>query len=296
MGVSGYSVEIPPETLLRLERALKRQWLRYRTELQRCQETLSERAVHESRVAARRLLAILELLEGFLSPGRIKKTRRCLKRHLDIFDDLRDAQVLLRAARPWQRGSPQARLFYQWLRAREGRFAKDAQARVRRLRPKAVSKLVRACRDELRTAWNSATHQTASRCLLRAVDRAFGRTDRRRARIDPRRTETIHRTRVAFKKFRYMVEALAAQVLPVRKEFLENLRQYQARMGEIQDAQILVGAVEKFLRKRNIASGPGRELREQVLTKRQTVIESYLEIMDQMQGFWPLPEAARRST
>ena len=290
------AVELPPEVLRGLERALKQQWQRYRAELQRCQERLSEDSVHESRIAARRVLATLELLEGFLSQGLLKKARRSIKQHLDIFDDLRDAQVILRAARPLRRSSPLARLFYHWLRVREEHFTRQAQACVHRLRPKVVGKLVHECRKELRAGLSKAPFEVAGARLLRSVDRAFARAEHRRARIDPRRAETIHRTRVAFKKLRYMLEVLAAHVIPMRKEFLEALRRYQTRMGNIQDVQILLLAVDKFLRKRNITSEPGRKLRERVMAKRQALIESYLEIMDQMKHFWPLPEAARRST
>jgi len=290
------AVEIPPEGLRHLERALKRQWQRYRTEFQRCQEKLSAKSVHESRVAARRLLATLELVKVFLSPGRLKRARRCLKQHLDIFDDLRDAQVISRAARPWRRSLPLARMFYDWLLVRESRFTKQAQACVRRLRPKALGKLVHACREDLRSSVRKSTYKTAGARLRRSVDRAFSRADHRRARIHSRRPETIHRTRVAFKKFRYMVEALARHSLPMRKEFLQSLRQYQALMGDIQDTQILLGAVDKFLRKRNITSEPGRKLRQRVLAKRQALIESYFESMDKMKRFWPPPEDSRRST
>src|SRR6516165_1139343 len=106
------AVEIPPEALRHMEHTMKRQWRRYRAELQRCQEKLSEDSVHDSRVDARRLLATFELLEGFLSPGLLKKARRGLKQHLDIFDDLRDAQVLLRLARPLRNSFPLDRMFY----------------------------------------------------------------------------------------------------------------------------------------------------------------------------------------
>jgi len=122
------AVKIPPEALRPLERALKRQWQSYRAELQRCQEKLSEKSVHRSRVAARRLLATLELVDAFLSPGLLKKARHGLKQHLDIFDDLRDAQVISSAARPLRRSFPLARLFYRWLLVREARFTRQAQA------------------------------------------------------------------------------------------------------------------------------------------------------------------------
>ena len=86
--------------------------------------------------------------------------------------------------------------------------------------------------------------------LLRSVDRAFSRTRQLRARIDPRDTRTIHRTRVAFKKFRYMVEALA-EYLPGgdRPSAWPAMRHYQTMMGEIQDAEVLLRTLDKFLRK-----------------------------------------------
>jgi len=131
-------VEVSPEALRFLERALKRQWQRYRKELQRCQEQFSEKSVHESRVAARRLLSTIELLEGFLKLARVKKVRRCLKQHLDTFDDLRDTQVQSRAAKLLRRSLPLGRSFYEWLLSREERFRKQARAGVKRIRPKAL--------------------------------------------------------------------------------------------------------------------------------------------------------------
>ncbi len=60
-----------------------------------CRREFSEEAVHDLRVATRRLLAVLDIARA-LDPGsRLQKTRRFLKDQIDDLDDLRDAQVML---------------------------------------------------------------------------------------------------------------------------------------------------------------------------------------------------------
>src|SRR5262249_28280051 len=90
-----YSAVLPSEVLPRLSRLLKSQCKQYRKQLRRCQKKFSEKAVHDSRVAARRLISVVELLAPFLPPALVKKIGRLLKQHLDTFDELRDTQVQL---------------------------------------------------------------------------------------------------------------------------------------------------------------------------------------------------------
>src|SRR5215469_13465442 len=78
------SAVLPSEEVFRrLSRLLKSQCKQYRKQLRRCQKKFSEKAVHDSRVAARRLISVVELLAPFLPPARVKKIERLLKQHLD---------------------------------------------------------------------------------------------------------------------------------------------------------------------------------------------------------------------
>src|SRR5262245_47344775 len=78
-----------------LKTSLKQQWNNYRKCLKASRKKLSEKAIHETRVSARRLLSTLELLASFLPAKRTEKIGKLLKHQLDIFDDLRDTQVQL---------------------------------------------------------------------------------------------------------------------------------------------------------------------------------------------------------
>src|SRR5882672_927479 len=137
--------KLPAASFRHLQRSLKKQFRRYRKELQRCQKKFSEKSVHESRVAARRLLSTVELLGGFLSGGRVRKVQRFLKRHLDTFDDLRDTQVQLVSVANLQRAFPAARSFHAWLLKRQERFIKQTRNCVKRIQPKPLAKQLAAC-------------------------------------------------------------------------------------------------------------------------------------------------------
>src|SRR5215472_12553042 len=106
-----YSAALPPDALRQLSRLLKSQCKQYRKQLRRCQKKFSEGAVHDSRVAARRLSSVVELLGPFLAAATVKKIERVLKQHLDTFDELRDTQVQLATLRRLEHSFPAARSF-----------------------------------------------------------------------------------------------------------------------------------------------------------------------------------------
>jgi len=82
----------PQQLLLQ---ALEMRWENYRSELKNCRSEFTEDAVHDLRVATRRILALIQLLNSISPRPRLKKMARAFKDQLDEFDDLRDTQVIL---------------------------------------------------------------------------------------------------------------------------------------------------------------------------------------------------------
>ncbi len=73
---------------------------------------------------------------------------------------------------------------------------------------------------------------------------------------------------------------------------LEEMHHYQTMMGDIQDAEVLLSALDKFLARKEIKPGPARQLREEVVRRREWLIRVYLDAADQLKDFWPLEKAA----
>lgn len=303
---SSASLQQIPEHLLA---ALKQQWKAYRRELKRCQKRFSESAVHQSRVETRRLLSLAELLGTFLPAGRVERIRVCLKRHLDTLDDLRDTHVQLLLARKLRDSFPEAKAFERHLRKREKRFGRQTRKNVKRIKTRRLGKLIAASRQALLDRFAlpaSSAPRPYSRALpphvappravlLRTVDSAFARVADLKGRIDPDRTKTIHVTRVAFKKFRYMVESLSGFLLATNPRQLADLRRYQTLMGDVQDIEVLLRAYEKFSGKKRNRSGLDDRFRDALRHRRQQLIARYFLGAERLSSFWPITRPGVRN-
>src|SRR5512138_2477902 len=75
--------------------ALDQRWKNYRAELKRCRAEFSNEAVHDLRSAARRMLALIQLLNSVSPRPRLERLNRAFKDQLEEFNHLRDTQVVL---------------------------------------------------------------------------------------------------------------------------------------------------------------------------------------------------------
>jgi CHAD domain-containing protein len=236
-----------------------------------------------------------ELLGPFISAGLVKKGQSALKRHLDTFDDLRDTQVQLPAVRKLARDYPAAERFYQYLRKQEKRFAARTRKHVKRIKTSRLAQLIATARTDFDSWRKENPPALGNQRLLQTVDAAFARTRRLQQRIEPQDTATIHCTRVAFKRFRYMLETLS-QCLPLAGEKrLEAMHRYQSLMGDIQDAQVLLQNFEAFAQKKDLAPGPALRLRAELVRRRQALIRIYLAAAGELMSFWPEPGRVTRA-
>jgi CHAD domain-containing protein len=157
---------------------------------------------------------------------------------------------------------------------------------VNRSRTRPLAKLIAAAEDAFEKQLKKQARDSAANLLLRSVNKAFSRTMRFKRRIRTDRPKSIHRTRVAFKRFRYMVELLADH-LPADDKMLAEMQHYQTMMGDIQDADVLLQSFDKFVRKKNIRSESAIQLREELLRKREWLTKVYMDAAGQLRDFWP---------
>jgi len=292
MSRPGQSDVTPAQTadvLRHLGDSLNAQWRRYRKRLRRCQEKFSEDAVHDVRVEARRLLSTIELLAAFVPERDIRKARRALKHHLDTFDELRDTQVQLTYVGRLANTFPDAGEFHKWLQKRQARFTRSTRQAVKHIKTRRLGRFLAAFAKEIRRQHKKISREKALAIVQRAINQAFARVARfcRRVRADD--AQTIHRTRIAFKRFRYMVEALAPLLPAVTEDHRRALRAYQCMMGDVQDMEVLLAALEKFGQKKNVNAASVRRLKKELVRWRRMLIEIYVNAAGRLRRFWPPP-------
>ncbi len=272
--------------LQHLGAALAGQWRRCRKRLKRCQRKFSASAVHDSRIETRRLLATLELLAVFIPAHELKKLRRALKEHLDAFDQLRDTQVQLSCVEPLRCTFPAAKKFHRWLRQREVRYIREARQAVKAVKPRRVGKRIAALKGQLRRHRKNTAPDRAFGLAQDAIGIAFAGVTRLSRHVNAADPETIHRTRIAFKRFRYMVDALSPLLPAVTDKNRQAMHAYQATMGDIQDLKVLLIALDEFVE----AEGKDpalQPLQVEFVQRREKLTRVYVNAAPKLASFWP---------
>ena len=222
--------------------SLNTRWDKYKDELTTCRHEFSEAAVHDFRVATRRLLSSLDLLRAVIQDPRIQKTRRFLKDQLDNLDDLRNIQALLADISETIHEIPALKPYQGYLQHREKKLLRTARKEIKSLKIASLSKRI----QKLNQTVKALKQAEPGMSIFPAVDEAYAIVNQRYALIDPGQPATIHRLRIAFKKFRYMIEAIYPILQDFPTDHLKRLHDYQAAMGDIQDMEVALQELADF--------------------------------------------------
>jgi CHAD domain-containing protein len=278
-----------------LAAALDSRWQSYRAQLRLCQEKFSEEAVHELRVATRRLLAQFTLLSCIAPSTALEKVRRILKRRLAALGDLRDAQVQRLFIEQKTASFPELVLLRGWLQRRERRLARSAAEKVSRFKTRKLERWISALTGDLiANARRSRAQSQLASAVMHAAAQAFGEAVERRRAIDLADLRTIHQTRVAFKRFRYMLESLSPGVTGLSKRQLRALAYYQRKMGIIQDLEVMQTYVARYTREDRRREALLQRFSGHLRQRRARALRSFLRSADRLFEFWPPATLAAR--
>lgn len=197
-------------------------------------------AVHQMRLAVRRLRAALRILRMRGLDGQVKTLQ-------DALGEVRDLQLQVE----WLRGRDLA-----LSRAREARLrkAEHALARVlRRWRTGSIPALLDAAAQA-----RTPHRKRAKKVVGKSVGRLEARMEQARSRPTPR---SMHRVRISVKQVRYLLE-VGEDLLPAGvARIVADLKSLQASLGQLHDTDVRIGLV----RKRPLLLREQREARERLL-------------------------------
>jgi len=216
----------------------------FRSEKKRCRVDFSEEAVHDYRVASRRLLSIVDLLRNLSADKELKKLHNILKNQLESLNNLRDTQMVLTELLEINDKYPELTLFRKNLEKMEKRFLNCAEKDIREINWNLFSKGF--AKIKVTSLQRDDSEEEFIERLNSIVDEVYGLTLQRKSLIDPLNPSTIHRVRVVFKKFRYMVEIMSPVLPHYPKINFGIMHDYQAMLGEIQDIEVIIGKIREY--------------------------------------------------
>ncbi|MFN0068186.1 MAG: CHAD domain-containing protein [Limisphaerales bacterium] len=210
------------------------------------------RGRNDLRVAIRRLLSTLRLMAAAVPRAPRKRARRKLRHLLRLLSRLRDTHVQLGLLRAVGQRRSVPKDVWEHLERGQLRLERRLTPTLAAVRIGRLSSL----RHAVATATLTPRRTQRTEAALRAAHAdALARLKARRRRMDPTRPETIHRLRLAPKRCRHMVEAMARLPPEADECRWAVMRECQPQLGGIQDLDMLLESVSKFA---GSAPEPGR--------------------------------------
>lgn len=277
--------ESKPNAHQLLAAALEKAWDNYRKEIKNCRDEFSNEAVHDLRVATRRMLAMIELFKSIQPRPRFKKIMQAFKDQLDDLDDLRDAQVILAEISEVLNELPQLQTYQEQLKSDEEKMLRTLRKKIKKFETSDLEKRI----DKTRSSLENESDKDLEPKILQAVDDAYQLAKERLSWVDATRAITIHRVRVAFKSLRYMIEIIHPLLKDYPDENPKRMNDYQSLMGEVQDSEVFMQTLAKYAES---ASFPHMEpVRNYYEQRHKEAIAAYIKDMDELQTFWrPAPD------
>jgi CHAD domain-containing protein len=203
-----------------------------------------------------------------------------LKEQLDEFDDLRDTQVILAEISETVHELPELHTFQKRQQLLEDKLLRTLQKKIKKYNINELSKRIRKTHDVIKA---DADDDLESQ-ILQAVDDAFLTTRQRLGWVDLARPVTIHRVRVAFKSFRYMVEIIHPLLKNFPETNLKSMNDYQSLMGEVQDAEVFMQTLADFSEHASLSDLEA--IRRYYERRHAEAISAYADDMNQLHVFW----------
>ncbi len=260
--------------------------------LARASEVLASRrreSVHDFRVSARRLIAAMDIILAVIEHEPLRREHRRLRRTLKSLNALRDLEIQRLEAAKISRSHQVLAPLLASLRVHERQLGLEARRQIRKLDPAMLQQSIASAMELLRSLDASPPSASALGSAVHAA-RAIGFLTllRNTARASSGDEQSLHRVRVALKKFRYTTEVLAPCLPSAVRKQIARIQQLQDVFGAVQDWVIVSACITTFLRRRGFARQASmlpilRDLQE----RRTMLVHSAVSSFGLVPTLWP---------
>lgn len=249
-----------------------------------CNEQFSELSVHDIRVSIRRFQTCLALIGYLAGKECVSEVKAALKPQINILDRLRDTQVQIIKVRQMVFLYPVLYRYFHHLLNNEEAIIYDIKDKVRSFDIRGLEKKVLTLKVFLKkyAAENKIYYQT----LMHKAYQKYINVNNRFEKADKENPTTIHKVRLAFKKFRYTLE-IVQPITNMTSEESQELNDFQTIMGSIQDLCVFLNNLNEFSQtQEEVSTEMFKPVEKGVLLERERMINEFFSGYDKIHTFW----------
>ena len=242
-----------------------------------------ENSIHDLRVAIRRLISLLIII------GEIRYSNICsnlivrLRQQLKEFNRLRDTQVELEEIRLKSLTFPELLLFTPELVATEQKYILKLKTNIANFDIIDIQKNVNLLQNFIQE--NIHQNENLYEIAYRAAHSAYQKVISRFHQAASNDLDSIHKVRLVFKKFRYIVEVIQP-FTRLTKADINKFKYFQTLLGSIQDNTVFTADLKKFIIKLNVDEENFKNYLIYLTETRNRLIEEFFSNNSQLVELW----------
>jgi CHAD domain-containing protein/transposase-like protein len=212
-------------------------------------------AVHDMRVATRRMRSALRVFRPFFEPDEIALFRRHLRSIAEVLGEVRDLEVFLDKSRRFAAQHPELDLVLL-LDAWQAYLDDARQGLVDELDRKKFARFVKRFHRFLTTPGQGALPLVAGEPIAYRVAHVVPRLIYERYEqvrgydsiVAGASLPTLHALRIEFKRLRYALEFFEEILGPSARSVIKEVKIMQDHLGELNDTQVAITVLNEFIR------------------------------------------------
>ena len=258
--------------------SLDANWRDYRLCVNTTRRACSETAIHDLRLAIRRLLALLELCRKLSPDPGLDKLRQQFKAQLDRLDALRDTQVMRLEISGQTNSLPELTAFLHQLHLQELQLLQETAAFIRHIPLGIMKRKLKNARHRCQT---HLAGKAVNAEILAVIDDIYHSALQRYQLINPAELSSLHHLRISLKKLRYLLTDLTPLLSDLDNKQLPAIKDYLSLLGDIQNSAVLHQALADFYPQSLPAA-----VAEYYHAQQQALLNRFMQNKQQIFEFW----------
>ncbi|OGU41961.1 MAG: hypothetical protein A2X61_11880 [Ignavibacteria bacterium GWB2_35_12] len=264
--------------------ALDKTFSNYSKRYKSCIKNFSDDSVHDIRVSIRRFIALLKLFESLYPNEYISQLKRVIKQQLKSFSKLRDTDVQIGNMKEVIHKEPVLYTFYNDLLKNESRLIENIQESLPDYNIIEIEGLVLFIKMELKKAITA--NLITENQIIMIAKQAFIRVMDLYEEANSKDLDSIHKVRLAFKNYRYLMEILQT-LEPDSKYNFDAMKQFQTILGNIQDNVSLLRDLQSFITIQTVIPDDAyTPAINEILKQREELVKEFLNYKDKLPALW----------
>jgi len=245
----------------------------YSQNLELSKNSFSEKNIHDFRVCIRRFLAVNSLIFQLTGNNDCVELKLMLKYQLKLFNPLRDNQVQFLKTYELVYNFPVLYKYLHFLLDREETLVSPLEEAISSFEINKIKDFVSKIIEDITEKIKS--RDLGKKELINLAEARFNKVINKYKLVNPNDLRTIHKVRLAYKKFRYTMEILR-EIIKLTDEDLILMKSLQTTMGNIQDNAVYFRNFGDFSIMQNLEEKKAEEVKNHILQIRKLLIEEFL--------------------